>query len=1802
MSLPDIIFHLPIAVNEVRKSLSTKLKQQRRKEYLEAHVAREFKFQIQQIGQPINNVLHKRRQVYKLEELIIDGQSTVRPGKIASAITQKFRDEWFHFPPGAANINWDKNLNDEASFMQLARSLGIETPEAEILWKAIKKRPTSSKLKAFQESVVQTPTYKAYKAQVDAGSVDSAGGMSDLTYAMIKSWPEHVHEEIYKALVENWSNNAIPEEWKWRWLLPLPKVPDPSLSQLRPICLLEVLRKLWSKIFVQRINEFMHQEAILHPGQHSGKGKGTDSAVLEFAAILETAKELNTELFLSSWDQRKAYDSVDRKVLLFAGIRSGIPHALVDYLLRMDYEAVMVIQTPLAMATNIALGKEGLTEHGLAFHPARGTAQGGVDSSLMYSLFLDILLCAIESSSDPDDSFYISDIDGNLQPAIPIAYVDDLVCASATAKGLQKVARIVSAFCILFHIELNDSKFRAFSINWGNPHLQDMNHMTIYTKGWIPSIVPLQHDGTMTHLGVEWDMSLHNTNMFEKVKQRAITALDLVVKSTHSATVRIAAIQISLMNQLVYETKFTTWPLEKYQEIDTIFNKAYRKISHNQVSFPTKLLYMSNEQLGLGYQQFSTQSQIAKFHLLQRSMYSSNPRRQFIVNSLTARVIRQMRSQPCRFGPYSLAMVELKLLPKECQDTWWFTSLAQHLSLTGVTIERDSIAASQLPFPIPQQVRNTQPCINSLIANGIVLPQELCMEGDPTKVMDFLRLSWAKDMVLPVSPLPLRQGQVWAKLTKEPPQYSVFEIAGFHDDDTIAYFPWTCVEFSNEGAPTKVSLRQGTGAMRGAGSAHSATLSSLFLIPPDSSYFIVNLESEQYLIGENVSHCKALRPRTPLIPQRPLSPQSKHPWFHNVTSEITTHVSLTPQSSIADIILGRERTDAKSFLIKTDHSTLPWTQHSIVIQHSPTPVPTLKSASVFALFVAASQSVQVRQTFTSTSKCGQSLHRKSSNKPVADPLTPLLQPHRAHRMFPLAPLSTTQSKVLLQLYKSPDRTLTLTSAQQQDPNLQTQIFVERSVNLLPNQLLKHHPSSSVTFANDTEFTLGLKRNPNGTLCNQSDHTPLLESYSEKHLRLLAAEYFQTRDHYRQEVHVRLHKHYNTPRYWEDHSSILAAAVLNKIPKGSTRAFVTRLIMDWHQTGSNIQKRSLDPFDALCPLCGAEMENQQHILTCCTHPHMQSVRDSHLAVIEKKLLLLHKDQYSTKLLNSYHKEAIKADQYELLLGRLHPHQMTFINSLPQAKSPTQAKSAFSTLVTHCRQYFAMAIALYRTRQLIIDLKEQDPSSNGIIPNFDTERQRVLAGEALMGISAQHFLKSDGTKITKPINMAPIDMISHKRKTLDVSNSVYLRTEKELFDKRARIDETRQQKLDVRRALKLISDTDQEEWNRMYPDDNSSINIHFQHSHPSYPLQHPHLSLINNDHNNNNNSTNNGNTEAAFSSKNHSVDTPILQKHPIFNNSDNRNMTNIANYSSTNIQSAVHPPVIPNHNQANNGRNNHIHKISSKTNECPKIKNETKINKYKNSRKNQQSQQIKKQQQENEIHFQSSAIEPTYDIPADSHPDKVNTLPATVQSSTNEFTQGIPVQVHSNKTHELPATVHSLTTGIIEPAYGMPADVTQNQSNDPTQHHPHNRKRGADTLTHHSSSVVTSAPRTTSDHQQSADLKSKNRSQKMKTKRAKQSDPGMTIAQSQYHRSRVGSSASITNYYSCIPISLPPSITIPPYNSSKEPPTGRVSSGTQRIPSASPPQNQPPISNLATKSRRSPTTRCSPGNPGGPTGQG
>ena len=1817
-----------MATPAVRKLLTSKLKQQRRDEYKAFCVKRDFHFQLQQIGGPIQSVLRKQKLHYAMEDLIIDDKTTSLPGVIAGAITKSFRDEWFNSPPGADNIAWATHLNDEKSFIELTTTLGIQPIEAQLLWQAVAQRPTNStKLSEFQREVVRIPTSKEYMQQVNLASIASAGGMSGLTYAMMKSWPQHVHEEVYNALVENWTAKEIPDDWKWRWLLPIPKVPNPSLAQLRPLCLLEVLRKLWSKIFIQRITSYVQQEKILHPGQHSGKGKGTDSAVLEFVATLETAKELKSQLFISSWDLRRAFDSVDRRLLLFSWVRIGVPFELAVHLVNMDMEAVMVVQTPLAMVVHNERGKEGLDDCNLSFHPERGTAQGGVDSSLIFAAFIDILLRAIELVSEPAHMFYISDIDGNLQAATSIGYVDDLVCASGTADGLQKIANLVSAFCILFHLELNSSKFRAFALNWGNPNISAMDNMTIYTKGWIPTTIAMQHDGTMTHLGVDWDMYLDNTTMYEKIVRQVTISLDRIVKSSASQAIRIAAIQISLMNQIVYETKFTTWPLQDYQKIDTLFNKALRRISLNQKSFPTSLLYMSTEHLGLGYPQFSTQCQIAKLHLYQRSAYSTDTRRQFIINSLTARVIRQMRCQPCRHGPYILSLLDTKLLPREERESWWFSSLAQHMAQTGISLERDSVATSPLPLHLPLTVKSDLQRNSSLVTNGISLPQELHMIGDTASQLQNLSLNWSHDIAVPMAPLPLRQGQVWIKYDKILHTYAISEIIGFFDDELIAYLPWQIVDYGADSHPRRITLLNGTGVMRGAGSIYSTTTEMLFPDHCDYTYYITNLDIEHYEQGSNTSSCKTLRERKPVIPRlKAMRHNTNNEWFQHITSEINTHVRTTSPNTVINRLMSQKRIDATSILIKTDHSTTPWTPHALHIEHTQSSQLSRTSAHVFALYVAASQSTLTRQTFTSTDKCGQTLHRKSANKPVADSLAAILQPNKAHRMFPLPPLTEDQSSILKTLRRLPNSTLTLSSEQTQDANLQTQIFSTRVLSLTQQQLNRHHPGCTITHTTDIEFLLPLRMNYNGMLCDSVTQLPNLECYSTRHQRQLTTTYLERRDQYRQQVYDDLYKVNPTPHYWSASSTSLAADVISKVPRGSMRSMIMRILRDWHLTGYNKLKRSLDPIDAICPLCNATIEDQQHILCHCTHTHMRITRTTHMNMISKKLQALPPTSFSTKLIKAYHAHAIRPCHYELLLGRIHPHHEAAILSLPVAKSDDQANAAYSSLAAHCRQYLSMAIALYQTRQQIITLKEKDPASNGIIPNFNPERQRVLSNETLIGIGSHHFLAPDGTKVIKLLDPSVAITISHKRTFLDSTNSVIIRQENDFLDKRQRIEDTRAQKMHDQHNFKLITLTDQTVWNTKNPetyiiDENLAVT--------AIPLTTREIPIVTSSIDNPNNDST---LQQLLQHQSDRLQQLLVNTNSIFPEFSAWYPQQSSTIDSNNSQpSTIDLPAqqsdmtIEQH--VNDSSNNSIHS-SSNLNSDSLINPNTmsySINNINASLTDTQPMQIdhnnnyiiysntnsnsdNNSNNNSNVGYSNNVIHSSSNLNSDLLVDP-NTMSCSINNITTSLAYAQSMQIdyskHINNSNTNPDydNVNNNINNIGDTTTSRPSSSLKSVNNcDGSFPQQFSQDTSSSISSHYQSRRTTTKKINT----RAKSIKTKINQPKFQplplTNIPRSRVPPQVSTLSTHSNTNINTSRSIAHYFPMLPSSPPPSITLSTLENSNTDRGAIQTSVHQDLPPPEPPLHYGVYPALAVQTPRGSLTRCSPGTPGGPSGQG
>eukprot|EP01041_Mallomonas_annulata_P042133 gene42133-biopygen6397 len=80
--------------------------------------------------------------------------------------------------------------------------------------------------------------------------------------------------------------------------------------------------------------------------QYCQKGKFTDSALLQRAATAEAADEGGFNLYTSSWDFRKAFDSVSKPIVKLAGFRLGVPTDLVEWIAALDQDPQFIRLTP----------------------------------------------------------------------------------------------------------------------------------------------------------------------------------------------------------------------------------------------------------------------------------------------------------------------------------------------------------------------------------------------------------------------------------------------------------------------------------------------------------------------------------------------------------------------------------------------------------------------------------------------------------------------------------------------------------------------------------------------------------------------------------------------------------------------------------------------------------------------------------------------------------------------------------------------------------------------------------------------------------------------------------------------------------------------------------------------------------------------------------------------------------------------------------------------------------------------------------------------------------------------------------------------------------------------------------------------------------------------------------------------------------------------------------------------------------------------------------------------------------------
>ena len=265
----------------------------------------------------------------------------------------------------AGPLTWDNIQNWEAFRLHCAHHHIPDAEERSILkqlWRAM----TTVRHREQVEAELTTqsgycPSFQEFEQSLKQKAGGTAGGPSGITYHTVKMWPVEWREAAYRCMVGFWTHHGLAKEWQWRWLVPLLKTGGSTIDDLRPIMLLDVLRKIWTTLVMGSITSVLLKHKVLRATQHAYlPQRGTDSANIQVINTLEAAFDEKRTLFGSSWDIRKAFDSVGKWLIWLAWRRLGVPAPLVEWLILLDLGNHTVVRTGHSFSKWIKEGIKGL--------------------------------------------------------------------------------------------------------------------------------------------------------------------------------------------------------------------------------------------------------------------------------------------------------------------------------------------------------------------------------------------------------------------------------------------------------------------------------------------------------------------------------------------------------------------------------------------------------------------------------------------------------------------------------------------------------------------------------------------------------------------------------------------------------------------------------------------------------------------------------------------------------------------------------------------------------------------------------------------------------------------------------------------------------------------------------------------------------------------------------------------------------------------------------------------------------------------------------------------------------------------------------------------------------------------------------------------------------------------------------------------------------------------------------------------------------------------------------------------------
>ena len=351
----------------------------------------------------------------------------------------------------------------------------------------------------------------------DSSKINSELSFKEVSDAINKSKTGKAYLEVPNEALKNeqakkllhkffnlcFSQGLSPFDWSLSDIKPIPKKDKDPRDPLnnRCITIMCCIAKIYSSILNTRLQKFLDENNILVDEQNGFRAaRSCMDHIFTLITVLRNRKSVGKSTFLSFIDFKKAFDSVDRSLLLHKlskiGIVGNIYNAIAS--LYKDPKSRVIINE---MATDW-------------FECPIGVKQGDTISPTLFAIYINDLAEELKQSGIGIE------IDNELVLTV-LLYADDIVLLAETEIDLQNLLNLVNIWCSKWRLEVNLLKTNIMHVR--NKQKRRSNFSFHFENKIV------EYCGSYKYLGVTLNESLNFEKTTEVLCESAGRALGNIV-------------------------------------------------------------------------------------------------------------------------------------------------------------------------------------------------------------------------------------------------------------------------------------------------------------------------------------------------------------------------------------------------------------------------------------------------------------------------------------------------------------------------------------------------------------------------------------------------------------------------------------------------------------------------------------------------------------------------------------------------------------------------------------------------------------------------------------------------------------------------------------------------------------------------------------------------------------------------------------------------------------------------------------------------------------------------------------------------------------------------------------------------------------------------------------------------------------------------------------------------------------------------------------------------------------------------